>query len=111
MARKRKGARSSRASGRGTRGAQSRGGLSGGRPLNLTGFPVSEPGPGGAMYKVQRVGPSQNVYVCPGCLRDVGPGTSHVVAWPEEGSFGTEVGVTARRHWHSECWRRKLRPV
>lgn len=83
------------------------------RPLNmgaLRGVGRTETGPGGDLYQVQYVGPSPRVYRCPGCLRDVGPGVDHVVAWPEEGRFGVDSGADARRHWHKECWRRKLRP-
>lgn len=81
------------------------------RPLNLRGIAVTEVGPGGLPYQVQRVGPAQKPYVCPGCLQEVRIGTEHVVAWPEEAPFGQPSGVEGRRHWHSDCWRRKLRPV
>ncbi len=83
------------------------------RPLNqaaLRGIALSEVGPDGNSYQVQQVGPSSKTYTCPGCLHQVGPGVEHVVAWPEDGAFGTEIGVGARRHWHGECWRRGLRP-
>lgn len=83
------------------------------RPLNqaaLRGIPTDEVGPGGLTYQVQRVGPSDKVYVCPGCHHDVGPGIEHIVAWPTDAPFGTETGVGARRHWHSDCWRRGLSP-
>jgi hypothetical protein len=33
-----------------------------------------------------------------------------VVVWPEEAAFGVPTGVEARRHWHTACWRRGLRP-
>lgn len=36
-------------------------------------------------------------YVCPGCNRDIPPGTGHVVAVPAE-------AVDLRRHWHRGCW-------
>ena len=41
-------------------------------------------------------------YVCPGCLQTIPPATPHVVAWPE----GL---VDDRRHWHTACWRARLR--
>lgn len=81
------------------------------RPLNqaaLRGVARTETGPGGDPYQVQRVGPSDRTYTCPGCLHQVGPGVAHVVAWPEEAAFGVETGVGARRHWHSACWERGL---
>lgn len=77
----------------------------------LRGVATDEVGPGGLIYQVQYVGPSERVYVCPGCRNDVGPGIEHVVAWPtDDVPFGTDAGVRARRHWHSECWRRGLSP-
>ena len=41
-------------------------------------------------------------YLCPGCMHEIRPGVSHVVVVEEE-------DVEARRHWHTECWRRELR--
>jgi hypothetical protein len=44
-------------------------------------------------------------YVCPGCTRDIPPGTFHVVAVPRE-------APDLRRHWHRACWdaRHRRRP-
>ena len=36
-------------------------------------------------------------YLCPGCNRDIPPGTGHVVAVPRE-------APDLRRHWHRGCW-------
>lgn len=72
--------------------------------------PRTETGPDGADYQVQYVGAARKQYVCPGCLRPISVGSPHVVAWPEEAPFGARQGVDARRHWHQECWRRRLRP-
>ncbi len=36
-------------------------------------------------------------YLCPGCNRDITPGTGHIVAVPPE-------AVDLRRHWHKGCW-------
>ena len=36
-------------------------------------------------------------YLCPGCNRDIPPGTGHIVAVPPE-------AVDLRRHWHKGCW-------
>ncbi len=47
------------------------------------------------------------VYTCPGCSRPIPAGTPHLVAWPTSAVFGRDVGVEARRHWHSGCWRRR----
>jgi hypothetical protein len=48
---------------------------------------------------VRRVQPYEAVktYVCPGCNRDIVPGTFHVVAVPRE-------APDLRRHWHRACW-------
>lgn len=50
---------------------------------------------------------STKSYTCPGCSRPVAAGTPHVVAWPTGADFGLEVGVQARRHWHTGCWQRR----
>jgi len=44
-------------------------------------------------------------YVCPGCNRDIPPGTFHVVAVPRD-------APDLRRHWHRGCWdaRHRRRP-
>lgn len=44
-------------------------------------------------------------YRCPGCDQEITPGTAHLVVWPA-GAPGAEE----RRHWHSGCWSRGLRP-
>lgn len=36
-------------------------------------------------------------YLCPGCNRDIMPGTGHIVAVPPD-------AVDLRRHWHKGCW-------
>ncbi len=36
-------------------------------------------------------------YLCPGCSRDIVPGTGHVVVVPVD-------AVDLRRHWHRGCW-------
>jgi hypothetical protein len=41
-------------------------------------------------------------YRCPGCDHVVRVGTQHVVVVPRD-------DVTARRHWHTQCWRTHLR--
>lgn len=46
-------------------------------------------------------------YTCPCCNSPIRPGTTHVVAWPEEPSLGFESGVEQRRHWHQHCWRQQ----
>ncbi len=44
-------------------------------------------------------------YICPGCNRDIPPGTMHVVAVPHD-------APDLRRHWHRGCWdaRHRRRP-
>ncbi|WP_424133827.1 hypothetical protein [Schaalia vaccimaxillae] len=73
-------------------------------------MPHSEIGPDGFDYQVQHLANSAKPYVCPGCLRQIPQGSAHVVAWPEEAPYGMPQGVEGRRHWHSDCWRRGLRP-
>ena len=78
---------------------------------SLSSMPRTESGPDGRPYQVRRLGSAHKAYTCPGCLRPVPIGSAHVVAWPEEAPFGLPEGVEARRHWHSECWRKRLRPL
>ena len=52
-------------------------------------------------YEVRNVG-GQKAYRCPGCDHEVRAGVWHLVVVP----LGD---VDARRHWHTECWRRELR--
>jgi hypothetical protein len=44
-------------------------------------------------------------YLCPGCNRDIPPGTGHLVAVPPD-------APDLRRHWHRGCWvnRSRRRP-
>lgn len=43
-------------------------------------------------------------YLCPGCNRDIVPGTGHFVAVPHD-------APDLRRHWHRGCWNaRDTRP-
>jgi hypothetical protein len=52
-------------------------------------------------FEVRSVG-GQKPYRCPGCDHEVRAGVVHLVVVP--------VGdADARRHWHTECWRRELR--
>jgi hypothetical protein len=52
-------------------------------------------------FDVRAVG-GQKPYRCPGCDHEVRAGVAHLVVVP--------VGdADARRHWHTECWRRELR--
>ncbi|MEL4506209.1 hypothetical protein AAEX63_05640 [Luteococcus sp. H138] len=48
-------------------------------------------------------------YVCPGCLRTIGVGVPHVVAWPASptGFSQSTSPIDERRHWHTGCWNRK----
>ena len=77
----------------------------------LASVPRTERGPDGLDYQVRRLPSAAKQYTCPACLRPIPVGAAHVVAWPEEGPFGLPQGVEGRRHWHSECWRRGLRPL
>ena len=77
----------------------------------LASVPRTERGPDGGDYQVRRLPGSAKEYTCPACMRPIPVGTAHVVAWPEEAPFGLPQGVEGRCHWHSECWRRGLRPL
>lgn len=77
----------------------------------LGSMPRTETGPDGSDYQVRHLRSASKEYTCPACLRPIRVGSAHVVAWPEESRFGLPEGVEARRHWHSECWRRGLRPL
>lgn len=61
----------------------------------------------GMTWTVQPVGASQSQksYTCPGCGRQVAPGTAHLVAWRADGVMGDAADLAARRHWHTSCWR------
>lgn len=48
-------------------------------------------------------GSAGKAYRCPGCDQEISPGTRHLVCWPADGS------VDERRHWHTACWRARLR--
>jgi hypothetical protein len=52
-------------------------------------------------YEVRTVGGGKS-YRCPGCDHEVRAGVVHLVVVP----LGD---ADARRHWHTECWRRELR--
>ena len=77
----------------------------------LASVPRTERGPDGGDYQVRHLPSAAKEYTCPACLRPIPVGTAHVVAWPEEAPFGLPQGVEGRRHCHSECWRRGLRPL
>lgn len=51
------------------------------------------------------VAQAQKEYSCPGCVREIPPGTAHVVAWRGDGVLGDSADLAARRHWHAHCWR------
>jgi hypothetical protein len=43
-------------------------------------------------------------YICPYCDHPVRPGSWHLVVVPQG-------DPDARRHWHTECWRKELRRI
>nr|WP_274638234.1 hypothetical protein [Microbacterium bovistercoris] len=61
----------------------------------------------GAEWTVQPVSAAQaqKMYTCPGCTRDIPPGTAHIVAWRADGVLGNAADLAARRHWHTHCWK------
>lgn len=46
-------------------------------------------------------------YTCPQCSTTILPGTAHIVAWPHTPPIGASSGVEYRRHFHTDCWRRR----
>ena len=46
-------------------------------------------------------------YTCPGCHREIAPGTPHLAVWRADGIFGAEDDLAGRRHWHRPCWELK----
>lgn len=58
-------------------------------------------------WTVQPIGEAAalKTYLCPGCSREIPPGTAHIVAWRADGILGPDVDVAARRHWHTHCWK------
>ncbi len=63
--------------------------------------------PRGVVWTVQPVSAAQaqKPYVCPGCGREIVPGTAHLVVWRADGILGDAADLAARRHWHTACWR------
>ncbi|MFC6355264.1 hypothetical protein [Luethyella okanaganae] len=59
------------------------------------------------LWHIQPVAALQAVksYVCPGCGLDIDPGVAHLVTWRADGVMGDGADITARRHWHSHCWK------
>ena len=64
----------------------------------------------GEQYHVRHISSSEKTYTCPACLHSISPFTSHVVVWAADHFFGEQVAAQERRHWHSSCWNRRLRP-
>jgi hypothetical protein len=52
-------------------------------------------------FDVRQVG-GEKAYRCPGCDHEVRAGIWHLVVVPQG-------DPDARRHWHTECWRREIR--
>ena len=59
------------------------------------------------LWHVQPVPAAQAVktYLCPGCALEVMPGVAHVVTWRGDGVLGDAADLSARRHWHTHCWK------
>ncbi|MCE1172977.1 MAG: hypothetical protein LWW77_00010 [Propionibacteriales bacterium] len=78
------------------------------RPLNTNAFARSEQrGDGEWMVQAMSADAATKLYHCPGCGREITPGTPHVVAWPRQASIGSASAVDERRHWHHGCWSRR----
>lgn len=67
-----------------------------GRPRSAA--PAWAEQPGTEVRRVQ----SDKAYRCPGCDHPIRAGAPHLVVVPAG-------DPDARRHWHTECWRRELR--
>jgi hypothetical protein len=73
-------------------------------PVRL-GPPQTQEWPDGVFVVRQVPGAAATkTYRCPGCNQVIGPGTAHVVVWPEDAA-----GAEGRRHWHNVCWQRRPR--
>lgn len=61
----------------------------------------------GVPWTVQPISPqrAQKPYRCPGCGRDIQPGTAHIAAWRADSILGDARALDDRRHWHSHCWK------
>jgi len=68
------------------------------------GFERTESGRDGT-WKVRRVASPDKVYTCPGCHQQIPVEVTHIVAYREDHIFGSEAGLSERRHWHTHCWR------
>lgn len=81
------------------------------RPLDVAavfrGTPRTETGRDGSEWAVRSVSSDVKTYTCPGCSRQVPAGVTHVVAWRLDHLFGDDAALAERRHWHTDCWRRR----
>lgn len=57
-------------------------------------------------WHVRRISAARagKTYICPGCHRNIDPGTEHIVAWRADHWSGDEASAAGRRHWHLKCW-------
>jgi hypothetical protein len=72
----------------------------GAQPVRRSDPPLWALAPG---YDVRQVA-SDKEYRCPGCDHMVRADSWHLVVVPLD-------DADARRHWHTECWRRELRRI
>jgi hypothetical protein len=61
----------------------------------------------GVEWSVQPISASraQKTYICPGCSRTIAASVAHLVVWRADGVLGDAADLSARRHWHTGCWR------
>ncbi|MGI5492001.1 ATP/GTP-binding protein [Microtetraspora malaysiensis] len=57
-------------------------------------------------WQVRRIvgGAADKVYRCPGCDQEIRTGLAHLVSWPN-----WTGGENERRHWHTACWRNRVK--
>jgi len=77
-----------------------RGPIHGGVP----GVDQVEEWPDGDWVVRRGTGADGRVYRCPGCDQEIRAGLPHVVSWP-----AWPGGEEERRHWHTACWRARIR--
>ncbi|MDR0435667.1 MAG: hypothetical protein LBH11_02700 [Propionibacteriaceae bacterium] len=77
------------------------------RPLLLAENSFADKADGRWVTRANHEGQSVKEYVCPGCNQRIRVGEAHLVVWPHEPPLGATSAVDFRKHWHTNCWRRR----